>query len=137
VVVGQSAGGWATLALAAEPPEGVGAFVAMAAGRGGWARGPNTNCRPELLASTAGRFGATARLPMLWVYTENDSFFAPAIAKAMHEAFTAAGGRAELKQLPAWRRDGHGLFFGQTGSDTWGPLVEEFLRANRALPAAP
>lgn len=135
VVVGQSAGGWGTLALAAQAPEGLGLVVNMAGGNGGWANGPNTNCRPDLLESGAGEFGRTARVPGLWIYTENDSYFGPRLAAAMHQAFTAAGGQAELKQLPPWGNDGHGLFFGRDGSATWGPLVEEFLRAHDALPS--
>ncbi len=134
VVVGQSAGGWAALGLSGQNPEGVGAVISMAGGRGGWSNGPNTNCRPDKLASDAGRFGTTARLPTLWVYTENDSYFAPAIAHAMHRAYTGAGGLAELHQLGPWGRDGHGLFFGQNGSETWGPLAEAFLRQRSLMP---
>jgi dienelactone hydrolase len=134
VVAGQSAGGWGALALAAEPTPEVAAVVNMAGGRGGWARGiPNTNCRPERLIEAAAAFGRTARLPTLWVYTANDSFFAPPLAAAMHRAFVAAGGAAQLALPGAWGTDGHDLFFGRDGSLAWGPLVEGFLRA-RGLP---
>jgi hypothetical protein len=51
-----------------------------------------------LLADAAGRFGKTARTPMLWIYTENDSYFAPSIARAMYHSFTAAGGVADFEQ---------------------------------------
>ncbi|WP_439597644.1 alpha/beta hydrolase family protein [Falsiroseomonas sp.] len=130
LVVGQSAGGWGALALASAPPEGVVAVVNMAGGRGGWAGGqPNSVCAPDRLVAAAGRFGQTARLPTLWIYTANDSFFAPELARAMHQAFTAAGGRAQLVALPAFGADGHGLFFGRGGSAVWGPVVEPFLMA--------
>ena len=33
---------------------------------------------------------------MLWFYIENDTFFGPALLKRMHEAFTAAGGSADI-----------------------------------------
>jgi dienelactone hydrolase len=135
VVVGQSAGGWGNLALASHNPTGVGAFVNMAAGRGGWSLGrPNTVCRPDLLVSAAGAFGAKARAPALFVYTENDSFFGPDLAARLVAAYAAGGAPAELKQLGPWGRDGHGLFFGQFGSDTWGPLVADFLRRQGAMP---
>ena len=39
-------------------------------------------------------FGATPRFPTLWIYTANDTFFAPALAEQMHEAFSGSGGRA-------------------------------------------
>lgn len=135
LVVGQSAGGWGAIALAAEDPAMVGAVINMAGGRGGWAQGrPNTNCRPERLVSAAGDYGRTARLPMLWVYTANDSFFDSDLALAMHQAFTAAGGAAELEMLGPFGRDGHSLFFGPGGSATWGPVVEAFLTANGYAP---
>lgn len=129
IVVGQSAGGWGALALAAQNPSEVGAVVNMAGGRGGW-RGhvPNNVCRPENLVGAAGDFGATARLPSLWIYAANDSFFDHALARDMAAAWRNAGAPVTLRLVPAFGRDGHGLFFGQGGSAVWGPEVEAFLR---------
>ncbi len=132
VVVGQSAGGWGAIAYDSQPHPKVAAFVVMAGGRGGHQDGvPNRNCRPERLADAAGRYGATAGTPMLWVYAANDSYFAPAIAVALHDAFDAAGGKAELEQPGPYDGDGHRLFFGLGGSAVWGPMVERYL--NRQL----
>jgi dienelactone hydrolase len=137
VVVGQSAGGWGALALAAERPADVAAerpaaiaaVVNMAGGRGGWARGmPGQVCAPGRLVATAGEYGRSSVLPTLWLYTANDSFFGPELAAGMHSAFTASGGRADLRALPAFGTDGHALFFGPGGSAVWGPVVEAFLR---------
>jgi hypothetical protein len=64
---------------------------------------------------------------MLWIYTANDSYFAPALAKQMYDAFTAAGGRAEFLQLPPFGADGHQLFFSNGGSAIWGPPMESYL----------
>ncbi|MGK7866879.1 alpha/beta hydrolase family protein [Falsiroseomonas sp. E2-1-a20] len=129
VVVGQSAGGWGALALAADRPAGVAAVVNMAGGRGGWAGGvPGQVCAPGRLVAAAGEYGRSAILPTLWLYTANDSFFGPELAAGMHRAFTASGGRAELRALPAFGTDGHALFFGAGGSAVWGPMVEAFLR---------
>jgi dienelactone hydrolase len=130
IIVGQSAGGWGAIAYASVPHPRVSAFVVMAGGRGGHKnQEPNQNCRPDRLAEAAGRFGATARTPMLWIYTANDSFFAPQIAHALWQAFTAAGGTADLEQLGAYDGDGHHLFFGPGGSAVWGPLVAKYLQA--------
>jgi hypothetical protein len=68
---------------------------------------------------------------MLWIYTENDTFFGPALAGRMHAAFTGAGGEARLERLGSWGRDGHNLFFGNHGSLIWGPLVADFLAGVR------
>lgn len=134
VIVGQSAGGWGSLAYSSRNPQGIVAIVNFAGGRGGWAGNqPNTNCVPDRLVAGAGKYGETARVPTLWIYTENDSFFAPAISRAMHARYTAAGGRAEFHLLPPWDRDGHGFLNGRGAAALWGPLVERFL-ADRQKP---
>jgi len=128
VVLGESAGGWGSIALAAGRPAGVAAVINVAGGRGGWAGGrARTNCAASRLVQNVAEFGATARLPMLWLYAGNDSFFGPALAGALFESFTAAGGQAEMTMLPAWEQDGHYFFFGDGGSRMWGPRVEDFL----------
>lgn len=128
VVVGQSAGGWGSLALAARNPLEVAAIVNMAGGRGGRVDNlPNNNCRADVLATSAGQFGQTARVPSLWIYTANDSFFSPSLAGAMHQNYVQAGGVADFRALPAFGQDGHGLFTAAGGPQIWGPLVEAFL----------
>jgi pimeloyl-ACP methyl ester carboxylesterase len=134
LVVGQSAGGWGTVALASRNPANVAAIVDFAGGRGGhYENRPNNNCRPDVLVETAGDFGRTARRPMLWVFTPNDSYFAPAISRAMHEAFVRNGGIAQFEMLPPFGRDGHSLFFGAGGSREWGPVVERYLKERGLL----
>lgn len=133
VVVGQSAGGWGTIAYDGFPHPHVIALVVMAGGRGGHHDNvPNSNCRPDLLAMAAGRFGKTATTPMLWIYTANDSYFDPRLAKQMWTAFTHAGGQADLRQLGPFGDDGHHLFFGDGGSEVWGPIVERYLAEQHA-----
>jgi hypothetical protein len=100
----------------------------MAGGRGGHDNGePNRNCSPQALVDAARHFGSAARTPMLWIYTQNDSFFGPSLAYAMWRAFKGAGGAGELQQLPPFGDDGHRLFFGPGGSAIWGPLIENYL----------
>ena len=128
VVVGQSAGGWGTIAYDSVPHPKVLAFIVMAGGRGGHEDNePNKNCHPERLAEAAGHFGATASTPMLWVYAANDSFFGPPIAQALYQSFTAVGGKTEFEQPGPYDGDGHRLFFGPGGPAIWGPIVEHYL----------
>ncbi|HTW38046.1 MAG TPA: prolyl oligopeptidase family serine peptidase [Steroidobacteraceae bacterium] len=135
VIVGQSAGGWGTIAYDSIPHPHVSAFIVMAGGRGGHLHErPNENCQPERLAQAAGRYGATATTPMLWVYALNDTYFGPAIARALYQSFTAAGGKADFEQPERFGDDGHHLFFGRGGSAVWGPLVERYL-AQLSLPS--
>jgi dienelactone hydrolase len=132
VVVGQSAGGWATVALSSRNPD-VAALINFAGGRAGRQNNrPNNNCAPAKLIEAAGRFGATARLPMLWIYTPNDSYLAPEITKPMHDAYVRAGGLARFAFMPEFGSDGHFLFGGRGGSRIWGPVVETYL-AERGL----
>ncbi|MBR0874948.1 dienelactone hydrolase [Bradyrhizobium tropiciagri] len=128
IVVGQSAGGWASIALSSLNPPPVKAIITFAAGRGGRVDGkPNNNCAPDKLVEATALFGATSRVPMLWIYIENDTFFGPALSKRMYEAFTAAGGQAEYHLLPPFGSDGH-FFIGSAESiPIWSPLVEQFL----------
>jgi pimeloyl-ACP methyl ester carboxylesterase len=135
VVVGQSAGGWGTIAYDSLPHGQVAAFVDMAGGRGGHRDDrPRNNCRPDLLVAAAGRYGKTASTPMLWIYTENDSYFAPPLARAMWQEFTAVGGQAEFVNPGPFDGDGHHLFFGAGGSAIWGPYVERYLAQRGVTP---
>lgn len=130
LVIGHSAGGWGALALASQNPPRIGAVINMAGGRGGWAGGvPNANCRPDQLVAAAAEYGRTARLPTLWIYTANDSFFAPDLAARLHAAYAEAGAPAHLEPLDPWGHDGHDLFGAPGGSSTWGPILERWLIA--------
>ena len=128
VVAGHSAGGWGALALASRNPEGMRAVINFAGGRGGRSENkPNHNCAPDRLIASAGEFGRSARIPTLWLYSENDSLFAPPLSRAMYEAFRGAGGRAEYHLLPAFGRDGHGFIDMADAAGLWAPIVEAFL----------
>jgi dienelactone hydrolase len=129
IVVGQSAGGWGALALASRNPKAVKAIINFAGGRGGRVHDrPNNNCAPERLVEAAAFFGRTARVPVLSIYTENDSYFGPSLSRKINEAFAQAGGRDEFKLLPAFGRDGHMLLPSRDGVAVWGPVVDEFLK---------
>jgi dienelactone hydrolase len=132
IVVGQSAGGWAALALASRSPAGVRAAIDFAGGLGGrsWDR-PDNNCAPDRLIAAAAEFGRTARIPTLWIYTENDSYFAPHLSDAMAAAFRAAGGKADYALLPAFGDDGHFMAERAGSEAAWGPAVERFLASLR------
>jgi dienelactone hydrolase len=91
LVIGYSAGGRGSLALASTNPDGVRAVINFAGGRGGMQ--PNVpNCMPERLVDAANRYGATARIPSLWLYAVNDTFFSRQLSKEMFDAFVHRGG---------------------------------------------
>ena len=125
LIVGVSAGGFAALATAADPPEGLRAVISFAGGRG--SPSPGVVCEDNALVRAFGAFGETARVPTLWVYAENDSYFSPGLAHRFHDAFTAGGGKAELIVVGPFGDDGHTLF-SRRGTAIWRPLVDDFLR---------
>jgi dienelactone hydrolase len=78
VLVGQSAGGFASLAAASYAPEGLVAVVNFSGGRGGHPlTHPGTPCGAHQMADTVAHFATTTRVPVLWHYVQNDEFFAP------------------------------------------------------------
>src|SRR6516164_6479783 len=98
---GQSGGAWGAIALSSLNPSSVRAIITFAAGRGGRVDGkPNNNCAPDKLVEATADFGRTSRVPMLWIYIENDTFFGPDLSKRMRDAFTVAGGKAEYHLMP-------------------------------------
>jgi dienelactone hydrolase len=132
VVVGQSGGGWGAIALASQNPTSVRAIIGFAAGRGGHFNGkPNNNCAPDNLVEAAGQFGRTARIPMLWIYSQNDSYFGPELTKRLRTAFQAAGGNVEYQLLPDFGEDGHFMIDSADAVHLWAPLVSEFLKNHR------
>jgi dienelactone hydrolase len=132
IIVGQSGGGWGAIALASQNPAQVRAIITFAAGRGGHLDGkPNNNCAPDRLVAATAEFGRTARVPMLWIYTENDTYFGPDLSQRMARAFRAEGGNVEYHLLPSFGNDGHFLLDSRDGVGLWAPLVNDFLSRNR------
>jgi dienelactone hydrolase len=135
IAVGVSAGGFATVALTADPPAGLVAAISFAGGRGSMQDGQD--CRPDKLAEAFRAFGRRSRIPMLWVYAANDHFFGPALARNLDAAFTGAGGSVDFVAAPAFGSDGHSLF-STAGIPVWTPYVDAFLqKQNLALRDTP
>ena len=128
IVVGQSAGGWGTLALSSRNPRGVPGMIDFAGGRGGQQTEQGGVCEPDALVWAAAKYGETARVPLLWISTANDSFFEPALVARMVAAYNGAGGRAIHKALGAFANDGHSLAGSDAGAGIWEPLVGDFLK---------
>lgn len=125
VLIGHSAGGWASLAAASEGPPGVVAAILFAPGRGSFA--PDQVCRPDNLATAAYTFGRSTRIPTLWLYAENDHYFSPTIAHDVFGAFhDAAPAPTQFVAAPACAKDGHALI--HRCPDVWHDVVETFVQ---------
>lgn len=133
VVMGQSFGGATAITLAAMNPSGLKAVVNFAGGGGG---NPATHagqpCAPSLLEQMFAKYGQTARIPSLWIYTENDQWMGAEYPVQWHRAFVKDGGVGEFVQLGPNGKDGHGLF--TQAPDVWRPLVRRFFEQQGVLP---
>lgn len=128
LAVGISSGGWGVLGLATRQVADLRAVVNFAGGRGAYAGGrPQAICDGDQLVRAAGRLGAEARVPSLWLYARNDSYFPPAVARRMADAYAAAGGSIHYEQLGAYGREGHHLANDRAGWDVWGYTLSDFL----------
>jgi dienelactone hydrolase len=110
VLMGQSAGGFASIAAASMGLNGVVAVVNLSGGRGG--NGINgLPCRPDRMAEVIARYSTSLRVPVLWFYVENDKYFGPAASRSWFSAFESVGGKGRLIIHPPYGDDGHLLFY--------------------------
>lgn len=129
ISAGVSTGGLTQVALAAEPVPGLKATINFAGGRGGDGKGHN--CNLDGLVRAFEGFGKHNKVPMLWIYAENDKWFPPDMSHRFDEAFRKGGGNEVFHMVPPDGQDGH-HYFSHVAS--WSPLVEDFLRTQNLLP---
>ena len=130
LLVGQSAGGFASIYTSSKRPQGLVAVLAFAPGRGGRPdTHPGQPCAPEAVAQLFASIAPRIAVPVLWFYAENDQYIGPAAAKLWFESFTAAGGRGELVMLPPFpEARGHGVYPSAKGTPLWTAAVAKFFR---------
>ncbi len=134
IAIGDSAGGAEVLALAARNAPHLSAVVNVSGGLGRreapFHPEPGCGAYDADLVWNFARFGSTARMPTLWLYAENDSWFRPGLVARMRAAYTGAGGHAQLTLLPPFGADGHTLFYAEGGRQILLPVLDRFLRAH-------
>lgn len=124
LIGGQSHGGLAALAYGSRDVTGIRGLINFAGGL----RSDAGHCDwKAALVQTFTQYGATSRVPGIWFYGANDSFFNPALAAALYHAFTGAGGNARLIAFDAFRQDAHMLGGSREGVRIWWPETERFL----------
>lgn len=126
LILGQSAGGWGTLALASENHPRIAGYVNFSGGR--FAERINEN--PSLgdkLVEAAEKFGRTAERPSLWLYADNDESFPSSLQVRLYEAFNKEHHKAIFRSISDVPGSGHGMIYSPTAAKIWGPHLGSFL----------
>lgn len=129
LVTGQSNGGMVTVGYGSQKPVAR-AFINFAGG----INSTNPACDWKAAMVAAGKsFGERAKIPSLWIYTEDDKIFPPSVSRPFFEAYKSAGAPASYSLYPT---GGHPFSTTRFGRETWGKEVQAFL-AQVGLPALP
>ena len=124
VLLGQSTGGHSVIATGSLNLSGVVGVVNFAGGRGSTA--PDVVKDEDRLVESFHVFGKTFKVPTIWLYSENDHYFGPALARKFLTAFQAGGAEVDFVSLPPSGEDGHSSFL--RAKDNWYESVLEFLK---------
>jgi dienelactone hydrolase len=130
IVIGHSTGGLGAVALTATPPATLVAAISFSGNIGS----QYYNGKLDTVSDPAGvlkafeTFGHVSRVPMLWIYAENDHHMGPTLAQAYYKTFTDAGGKAIFHMAPATAgTDGHQLYSMPDELPIWTPYLDQFL----------
>jgi dienelactone hydrolase len=137
LLVGQSAGGFASIYTASKRPEGLVAVLAFSSGRGGDPdKRPREPCGAERMADLLAAIAPQIAVPVLWFYAQNDEYIGPRVQTLWFESFRAAGGQGELVVVPPFpERRGHGVLPAASGVPVWTAAVAGFFKSRGlALP---
>jgi dienelactone hydrolase len=127
IVVGQSVGGFTTIGLSAENISGLKGAINFAGGDGGDPiKSAEKPCGDYLIKDTFAKYGASNKIPTLWLYSVNDKFWGEQLPKDWFAAFQKAGGKGQFISLPAYKEDGHSIFRGDLNA--WKNDFEKFIK---------
>ena len=125
LVVGQSHGGWTTLAYgAAKPDSSVKGLVNFAGGL----RQPDCIGWQLTLARAAASYAKDTKLPSLWFYGDNDSFFTKEVYTEMFARYSKENPQAQLIAFGEFGQDSHSLFGSKAGRAIWEPHLDTFMK---------
>ena len=131
IAIGHSTGGLGAVALTATPPANLVAAISFSGNIGSqYYNGKlDTVSDPGGVLKAFETFGQMSRIPMLWIYAENDHHMGSTLAQAYYKTFTDAGGKAVLHMAPATATgtDGHQLYSIPDELPIWTPYFDQFL----------
>lgn len=130
LLVGQSHGGLSTLAAGTLNYPGVKGLINFAGGL----REISCSTWENTLVKAATVYGKSVKVPSLWFYGDNDSYFPPPLWHAMYEGYRNGGSATRLVAFGNFGSDAHSLFGSRKGEAIWQPEVSAFL-LQAGLPA--
>lgn len=127
LVGGISVGGLTSVATVGRAPEGLLGGINFSGGTGGNPdNNPGKPCNPSATTQYWGSIAKSAKVPMVWLYWENDKFWGPDIPKLWFQAWQDSGGQAQFAGLGAVGEDGHAGI--NLDMDHWLPVIDQFLQ---------
>jgi len=123
VVAGQSFGGWNTLAFGTINRKGLAGLVNF----NGGVRNSDCHDGDRALVGGAGKLAAATHVPSIWFYGETDTVFRPDLWRAIHDAYVAHGGQAELVDIGDFFTDSHQFLSYPEAFSKWVPRLDAFL----------
>jgi dienelactone hydrolase len=123
VVIGQSVGGLATMALGERHIPGVLGLIDMAGG----IRMDNCAAWEQSDIDAFTQYGQQSRTPALLMYGDNDTYWGPTLPKQMFDAYIAAGGKATFIDYGTFENDSHNTFPHPAGKPLWLPAFTKFF----------
>jgi len=124
IAIGVSAGGADVVTLAARNPPGLLGVVSVSGGL----RSESCPTWQDNLVAAYRALGTTSKVPQLWLYAKNDSFFPPDLVDRMRAAELDGGADVKLVMFGPLPDDGHRLFVQPSGRAEWLRELDAFLR---------
>lgn len=126
LAIGQSHGGLTVMALGAIGYPGLKGVINFAGGF----RVNSGHCTWEKsMIDAFEAYGKGAKVPSLWFYGDNDSYWGADLPKTAYEAHQAAGGKARMISYGVFEGgDAHRMFSSPRGLNIWWPETEKFLK---------
>ena len=125
LVIGQSYGGLTAIALASRKIEGMKGVVNFAGGLKYESVGGAPCNWQGTLVEAFETYGKDAKVPSIWFYGDNDSYWGSELPKTMHAAYGKGGGKAELVSYGVFPYgDAHAMVSGYRSVPIWlGPTT--------------